>query len=245
MSNDPTSKTALDLITGALRIIGQYAPGEPIDPNDANDSLDALNGLFDILSTESLAVFNNNENIVTLIPGKAVYTVGVGGDIPIQRPLRITQAYTRLTTTGSAVDFNCDIRDTAGYTAIGLKNQPGPWPKILYYNTGFPLAQLYFWPVPSQAGQFHFWTDMLLQSVSLTTSLSLPQGYYLYLQYALAEVIAPQFGVQVSPDIQRQTKRFLKSIKANNSTPDRLAIIDGAVVSTNANDAGWILSGGF
>jgi hypothetical protein len=245
MSVDPTSKTALDLIKGSLRIIGQYAPGETLTADDANDALDVLNGLFDVLSNESLAVFNNNENIVTLTAGKQVYTIGSGGDINIQRPLRITQAYSRMTTAGSGVDFQCDIKDTAAYTSIGMKMQPGPWPKVLYYNTGFPLAQLFLWPVPQRAIEFHFWTDMLLQSVSLTTQLSLPQGYYLYLQFALAEALAPQYGVAVSADVLRLTRRYLKSIKSNNSTPDRLVAIDGAISMTGSADAGFYLTGGF
>lgn len=245
MSADPTSKTALDLITGTLRLIGQYAPGESLSADDANDALDMLNGLFDVLSNESFSVFNNNENIVTLTPGKSIYTVGVGGDINIQRPLRITQAYSRVTSTGNTVDFQCDVKDTEGYTRIGLKNQPGPWPKILYYNTSFPLAQLYFWPVPTMAVEFHFWTDMLIQSVSLTSALNLPQGYYMWLMHELAATIAPQFGAQLQPTVIENLKRFRKAVKNNNMTPQRQAAVDGAIGITNANNAGFILTGGF
>ena len=245
MSNDPTSKTAYDLVTGALRLIGQYAPGETVSPDDANDALNMLNGLFDVLSNESLSVFNNNENVITLTPGKQSYTVGSGGDISIQRPLRITQAYTRVTSSGGSVDFQCDIKETSAYTSIGLKSQPGPWPKILYYNTSFPLAQLYMWPVPTAGYEFHFWTDMLLQSVSLTTQLSLPQGYFLFLQYALAELLGPMFGVQISPDIAKQVLRMKRAIKMNNSTPQRQAAIDAAIGGSGGKNAGFILTGGF
>lgn len=245
MSADPTSKTALDLIKGALRLIGQYAPGESLSADDANDGLDSLNGLLDVLSTQNLAIFNNNENITTLVAGQSAYTVGVGGNINIQRPLRITQAYSRLTTSGSSVDFQCDIKDTAFYASIGMKNQPGPWPKVLYYNTSFPLAQLFVWPVPQRAIEFHFWTDMLMQSVSLTTQLALPQGYYLALQFALAEILAPQYGVAVSADARRLADRYMKAIKSNNSSPDRLMVVDGAIATTGAADAGFYLTGGF
>jgi hypothetical protein len=245
MSADPTSKTAQDLITGALRTIGQYAPGETLSADDANDAIDALNGLLDVLSNESLAVYNNNENIITLTPGKLSYTVGSGGDINIQRPLRITQAYTRLTGTNGSIDFPCELVETNQYTSIGYKNQPGPWPKMAYYNASFPLATLYFWPVPSGSYEFHFWTDMLLQSVNLTTQLTLPQGYYLYLQFALAEIMATKYGMEPPPTVKQMASRFLKAIKANNQEPDRMAFIDGALVASNVHDAGFILTGGF
>lgn len=246
MSADPTTKTALDLITGALRKTGQYAPGEAISSADANDALDVFNGLLDMWSNESLAVFNNNENIVTLTPGKKVYTVGTGADINIQRPLRITAAYSRVTTSGSGgVDFPCEVKDTNEYASIGIKSQPGPWPKWLYYNTNFPTAQMYFWPVPQMAVEFHFWTDMLLQAVNLTDTLALPQGYYMGLQFALAEVLQIEYGVPVNPDVRRMASQFKKTLKSNNASPDRIIAIDGAIAASNANNAGFILTGGF
>ncbi|HEY8879210.1 MAG TPA: hypothetical protein VIN03_16700 [Roseateles sp.] len=245
MATDPTTKNALDLITGALRKTGEYAAGEPISNEDANAALDSLNGLLDVLSNEHLAVYNNNENIISLTPGKSTYTVGVGGEVNIQRPLRITQAYSRLTTSGSPVDFPCDLVDTDGYTSIGLKQQPGPWPKRAYYNASFPLAQLYLWPVPTQAAEFHFWTDMLFQPESLTSTVSLPQGYYLFLQYALAEVLCADYGIPVPPDTRRLAEKYKKILKGNNSTPDRIAAMDGAILPRGANDAGFILTGGF
>jgi hypothetical protein len=58
MSTDQTTKTALDLITGALRKIGQYAPGEAVDSQDANDALDSLNGMLDLWTNQNLSVFN-------------------------------------------------------------------------------------------------------------------------------------------------------------------------------------------
>lgn len=243
MSADPTSKTALDLITGALRKTGQYAPGEAISSADANDALDVFNGMLDLWSNESLAVFNNNENVITLTAGKSTYTVGVGGDVNIQRPLRISQAYSRLTTSGSPVDFPCDIVDTEQYTSIGMKLQPGPWPKRLYYNTGFPLAQLFIWPVPNRAVEFHFWTDMLLQSVNLNDPLNIPQGYYMALQFGLAELLCPEYGINVPPDVARMAKQFKKLLKSNNSNPDRVIAIDAP--TSKGNDAGWIITGGF
>lgn len=245
MANDPTTKTALDVITGAMRKTGQYTPGEAISAADANDALDVLNALFDSMSLEDKSTFFRNENIVTLTPGQLSYTVGVGGQINIQRPLRIANAYSRITTSNSFVDFRCEIVDEDQYASIGLKSQPGPWAKWLYYNAQFPLATLYLWPVPTQSVQFHFWTDMLLQSVSLTTQLSLPQGYYNYLQFALAELLCVDYGIGVPPDLKRLAARYERMIKSNNSAVDREITIDRAITPTNANDAGWILTGGF
>ena len=85
MANDPTTKTALDLITGALRKIGQYAPGEVISAADANDALDTFNGLLDLWSSQKLSVFNVIETVLNLTAGQSTYTMGVGGYFPIEQ----------------------------------------------------------------------------------------------------------------------------------------------------------------
>lgn len=240
--------TALDLIQGALRKLGEFAPGETLPASDANDALDVLNGLIDIWSNEHLSVYNNVETIFTLIPGKNVYTVGASGDVNITRPLRITNMYTRLTTSGSAVDFPCYEVSTDKYTALGLKSQPGPWPKMAYYNTGYPLAQLYFWPVPTSGGEFHMWSDMVLTNLSLATTLQLPPGYYLALQYSLAVMLAVEYGTDqaILGPVAKLAGSLKKTLKSNNMQPQSEVVLDVASVSSrSSNDAGWILSGGF
>ena len=245
MSNDPTTRTGLDLVTGALRKIGAYAPGETISGADANDALDAANGLLDLWSLQKLAVYNNVETIQTLSPGQSTYTVGVGGNFNIERPLRIDRAYSRLTTTSSQVDFPCEIVTLEKYSAIGLKNQPGPWPKMAYYNTGYPLAQLIFWPVPSQGVEFHLWSEMVFTSFNLATQLNMPRGYYLGLQFAIAEILCPEYGLPISPDIRRLAKDFKAVIKGLNANPQSEATVDQAIVASNGNDAGFVIHGGF
>lgn len=245
MALDPTQKTTLDLITGAMRKTGQYAPGEAITAADANDALDVLNALLDSLSNESKLTFDSTENIVTLTPGQAIYTVGAGGQINVPRPLQITDAYSRLTTSASSVDFPCGIRDLADYASIGLKLQPGPWAKWVFYNPTFPLGTLYFWPVPTQTVEFHFWTTGLLNFVSLTQQLTLPQGYYNFLQFKLAEMLCIDYGVPISPDLARLTRQFESVIRSTNEVPDRSIRIDAGIATRNNNDAGWFLTGGF
>lgn len=239
--------TALDLITGALRKIGQYSPGETLDAVDANDALDMLNGIVDIWSNEHLAVFNNVETVFSLVPGQRVYTIGAGGDVNVPRPLRITNAYTRITTGGNqGVDFACQEVSGDKYTAIGLKGQPGPWPKFLYYNTGFPLAQLYLWPVPSGTAEFHLWTDQVLSRFNLTDAINLPQGYYLALQFSLAVILAPEYGMEAPMTVKEMAGSLRRVLKATNATPQAEASLDvAAMTSGTVNDAGWILSGGF
>ena len=244
MANTNT-KTALDVISAALRKIGAYAQGEALLAADANDALDTLNGYFDILSTQHFAVYNNVETVLTLTPSQSSYTVGTGGQINIERPLRITEAFSRITTGASPVDFPCAIWPIEQYSKIGLKQQPGPWPKMLYYNTAYPLANLIFWPVPNQVAEFHMWSDQVLSNLSLSSQLNLPRGYFLFLIFALAELLAPDYGKQVPPESPAFLADFKRNIKALNARPQVEAPVDAAIVSTTGSDAGFIIHGGF
>jgi hypothetical protein len=70
------TSTALDLITGALRNINQYAAGEPLDATDAADALQVMNDLLDSLSTDKLFVYTANESILAWTPGQFQYSIG-------------------------------------------------------------------------------------------------------------------------------------------------------------------------
>jgi hypothetical protein len=245
MSNDPTTKTATDLVTGALRKIGQYAPGETLASADLNDALDHLNGLLDLWSNQNLTVYNNVETVQNLTAGQASYTVGLTGYFNIERPLRIDKAYSRITTGNGSVDFPCDITTLSKYGSLGLKSQPGPWPKMAYYDTGYPLATLYFWPVPQTNVEFHMWTDQVFASLDPTTVVNMPRGYFMGLQWAVAEILCPEYGIPVPPDVRRFAKEFKAVIKALNASPQSETGVDASIVSSNGNNAGFILTGGF
>src|SRR5271169_5873696 len=64
-----------------------------------------------------------------------VFTFTVPGDFGIARPFRITNAFTRITASGSTgLDYRMQIIPRDKYTAIGLKGIAGPWPTAVYYD---------------------------------------------------------------------------------------------------------------
>lgn len=171
----------------------------------------------------------------------------VPGDFPIARPLRVTNAYTRLTTSGqSSVDYPCDIWTLDQYSGIGLKSQPGPWPKVLYFNPGFPYSQMSVWPVPNGAAQLHLWCDAIIADFSsITAPVNLPQGYARALKLCLALELAPEYGKKVDPLLATTAKKAKDALRALNMSPTTPSSYDGGIVATGRADAGWILHGGF
>lgn len=310
--------TANDLITGALRFINQYSPGESLAASDADDALQTLNDLLESLSTEQLAVFASNQNILNYTAGQYEYTVGnydagefagevtsgsptitnatvpsdmvvngdlsgagipagttilsfdalagtvtmsadataspgmqqiaytIPGDFKIPRPLRITNAFTRIYTSGSGLDYPIEIVDQSRYVNIGFKAIQAPWPIVLWYNPTYPLGTLFFYQNPSDAAELHLYTDTILQNLtSLTAEFNLPQGYSRFLKRALGRELAPEYGAIWSQQQERLYKESFDLVKALNATPVPVSNYDANLIQGQTVDAGWILYGGF
>jgi hypothetical protein len=67
----------------------------------------------------------------------------------------------------------------------------------------------------------------------------------LALQTNLALLLAPEYGVQPAPELVETARVTKKALKALNATPTATSTYDASIVAGNANDAGWILTGGF
>lgn len=241
------STTCLDLITGALRNIGALEAGETPTAQDSTDAQQVLNDLLESWSVDHLFIFSQNENILTFVPNQYQYTIGTGGNFNIPRPLRITNAFTRITAFGSTgLDYPIAIVHRDKYTNIGLKSVNGPWPTLLYYDPSFPLGNLYFYPNPSQAGVLHLWTDVIIADFqNLTDAINLPQGYARAIKKNLALELAPEYGKSASPLLVKQAAESKMMIKQLNAEPTVEAFFDQHILKSRRNDASFIMDGGF
>lgn len=184
--------------------------------------------------------------VATLTFGPQQITYTVPGDFKMARPLRITQAFTRLTTSGSSLDYPMEIIDQGRYVNIGFKAIPAPWPIYVWYNPTYPLGTLHFYQNPSQAGELHLYSDEILQGVpDLTTPIVMPEGYYLMLVRRLARELAPEYGAIWTPMKEKLTDEATKRVEALNMQPVPVACYDPELMQNQPTDAGWILYGGF
>ena len=310
--------TPNDLITGALRFINQYSPGESLASSDADDALETLNDLLDSFSTNQLSIYASNENVFTYTPGTYEYTIGnydagqfagtvtsgsatitaatvpsdmvaggdltgagipsgttivsfnsgantvtmsaqgtlspgaqqidytIPGDFKMNRPLRITSAFTRIYTSGSGLDYPIEIVDQRRYVNIGFKAIQAPWPIVLWYNPTFPLGTMFFYQNPSGSAELHLYSDTILTSLSsLTDEFNLPQGYSRFLKRALARELAPEYGSVWTQNQEKLYKESYDFIRALNATPTPVSNYDSNLIQGATTDAGWILYGGF
>lgn len=179
--------------------------------------------------------------------GNDQITYTAPGDFAIARPLRIRAGYTRITASGNTgLDYWYDVINFDDYNEIGYKGVPGPWPYLVSLKTDFPYAHLFVYPAPQQAGEVHFFSDVILSDLTSTTApFSLPQGYSRALKKLLAIELAPEYGKTPSPELLRQAWEARQFIKALNASPVKKLRFDNALMAGNGKDASWVMHGGF
>jgi hypothetical protein len=205
---------AVDLITRALKAIGNIGSGEVPTAPDANDSLEILNEMLDSWSTSSTLVFCNNEESFPLQSNKGVYSMGQGGDFPTVRPVDIQSVYVRL----GAVDYPVQIIDNDAYSSIATKSTTGGIPRFLYINPTAPLLELCLWPVP-QDGQALFIqsSQQLTQFPDLTTDVLLVPGYAEAIRLSLIPRLAAEGLGVAKPEAIEIAKASVARIRSINS----------------------------
>jgi hypothetical protein len=185
-----------------------------------------------------------NATVTPGTPLQIAYTIP--GDFKTPRPLRITDAFTRITTQGSGLDYPIDIIDQGQYTRIGFKAISAPWPIALWYNPTVPLGEIYFYQNPSGGGEVHLFTDTILSNLAtLTSQVVMPQGYNRYLKRKLARELAPEFGANWTQQMEKLAKEAEDYVRSLNSVPTPVSRYDSELTQGARTDAGWIMYGGF
>jgi len=223
--------TAGDQINRALRLIGMLAEGETPSSETSNDCLVALNQMIDSWNTERLSVFSTQDQVFTWPAGFINRTLGPTGDFVGNRPILLDDAtYYRDASTN--VSYGIKMINQQQYDGIAVKTVTSTYPQVLFINMTYPDVDMYIYPRPTRDLEWHFVSvEELTQPATLNTVLAFPPGYLRAFTYALAMEIAPEFGVEPSPQVQRiamTSKRDLKRI----NNPDDVMSMPYAIVAT-------------
>jgi hypothetical protein len=213
---------ALDLITLALKDIGALGIGQAISADDTADALATLNMMLGQWQGERLSVYHLVDTAISST-GAQSYSVGNGGDFNVLRPIKINAAYARMNAGSSTpIDYPVEIISAReDYARIALKALQS-FPSLAYYDPAFPLGNLIFYPVPSNAFELHIVTmEALPQFATPATVISLPPEYMAAIRYNLAIWLAPSYQIEpqrsligLAVNAKRIVKRMNTSIQA-------------------------------
>jgi hypothetical protein len=221
--------TAGDQINRALRLLGILAEGETPSAAMSQDALMALNQMIDSWNTERLSVFATQDQVFTWPSGLISQTLGPSGDFVGNRPILLDDSTYYLANNG--VSYGVKFINQAQYNGIAVKTVTSTFPQVMFVNMTYPNIEMYVYPRPTQALQWHFISvEELTRPVTLATSMLFPPGYLRAFTYNLAMEIAPEFGVEPSQQVQRiamTSKRDLKRI----NNPDDIMSLPYAIVA--------------
>ena len=226
-----TTYTAGDQINRALRLLGILAEGETPSAATSQDALVAMNQMLDSWSTERLMAYNTIDQVFTWPAGQYIRTLGPTGDFVGLRPVLLDDS-TYYRDPGTNVSFGIKFINQQQYNGIAVKTVTSTYPQVIWVNMEFPNISMAIYPRPTRDLEWHFVSvQVLAEPASLSTNLYFPPGYMRAFAYNLAMEIAPEFGVEPSPQVSRiamTSKRDLKRI----NNPDDVMSMPYAIVAT-------------
>ena len=222
--------TAGDQINRAFRLLGILAEGETPSAAMSQDALMAMQQMIDSWNTERLSVFVTQDQVFTWPAGQYIRTLGPSGDFIGLRPVLVDDStYFKAP---SGVSYGIKLINQQQYNGIAVKTVTSTFPQVLWVNMSYPDVTLTIYPRPTQDLEWHIISVQELSNpATLSTDLFFPPGYLRAFTYNLAMEIAPEFGVEPSPQVQRiamTSKRDLKRI----NNPDDVMALPYAIVAT-------------
>jgi len=222
--------TALEQINRSLRLIGVLAEEETATASMSQDALTALNQMLDSWSTERLAVYATTTQVVIWPANIRSATLGPTGSLALVaggtafRPIRVENS-SYIFVPSQNLAFPLQFLNEQQYNAIAVKTNTSTYPLTAWVNNTYPDTTIYVYPVPTVLTHVHFVSvQPLTQPATLATELAFPPGYLRAFTYNLACEIAPEFGVEPSPQVQRIAMTSKRNLKRINNPNDLLAM---------------------
>jgi len=216
--------TAAELIEGSLRLLGVLAEGEQPSVAVMQDSIMAMNQMIQSWDTERLSVFSTQDQVFTWPAYTMSRTIGPTGDFVGNRPIEIDDA-TYFKDPSSGLSFGVKLINQQQYDGIAFKTVTSTYPQVLWVNNTFPDMEMTIYPVPIKALEWHIISvETLTEVSSVSTNMYFPPGYLRAFRYNLACELAPEFGVEPSPQVQRIAMSSKRNIKRVNFPGDLMAI---------------------
>jgi hypothetical protein len=222
--------TAGEQINRALRLLGVLAEGEVPSAETAQDALMAMQQMIDSWNTERLSVFCTQDQVFTWPAGLLSRTLGPTGDFVGNRPVLFDDATYFKAPNG--VSYGIKFINQQQYNGIAVKTVTSTYPQVIFVNMTFPNAEMFIYPRPTQDLEWHFVSVQELSNpAGLATVLYFPPGYLRAFTYNLAMEMAPEFGIEPSPQVQRIAMTSKRNLKRINN-PDDVMSIPYAIVAT-------------
>lgn len=224
-------ETAGDIINGSLRLLGVLAEGEVPSAETSQDALRAMDQMIDSWNTERLSVYATQDQVFTWPSGQLSRTLGPSGNFVGNRPVLLDDS-TYFRDPGTGVSYGIKFINQQQYNGIAVKTVTSTFPQVIFVNMTHPDIEMYIYPRPTRDLEWHFISvEELTQPATLATVLHFPPGYLRAFRYNLACELAPEFGVEPAPQVQRIAMTSKRNLKRINN-PDDIMSMPYSLVAT-------------
>lgn len=200
--------TVSQFIESTLRLIRVLDSGESATATELNDGLTSLNQLIGSWSAAGVPIYTESRDTIPTT-GFPFYPM------PGPRPIRLTSAQV----INSGVSFPVAIVPSEVWTQPKDRSATSKFAKELYYDGAFPTGNVNVWPLVAAGGILEIYSLKPLGTFSsLNDILNLPPGYEQALRFALASVLAPEYGSALPPELAGNAQAAQAAISAMNAS---------------------------
>jgi hypothetical protein len=126
---------------------------------------------------------------------------------------------------GTNVSFGIKFINQQQYNGIAVKTATSTYPQVISVDMTYPDATMTVYPKPTRDLEWHFISvEELTNPATLVTNLTFPPGYLRAFVYNLAMEIAPEFGVEPSPQVTRIAMTSKRNLKRINNPGDIMSM---------------------
>jgi hypothetical protein len=161
----------------------------------------------------------NLKTVSITATGATSYTIGLGQQFNTERPAKIEAAFIRMQGGSNLpVDYPLQVlRAKEDYDRISIKTL-NAFPQYVFYDSTFPVGNVFVWPVPNNQYQIFLTVMTQLQAFqNLSEVIVMPNEYLDAMQWNLADRILTIYGLPENPKITRYAEVSMRAIMENNS----------------------------
>jgi hypothetical protein len=214
----PVPKTPSDLLTLALKMANVLGVGQVASAEDINDLFNLMNMMLAQWQRRRYMVYQ----LITAskqATGAISYTVGPGGDFNIPRPAKIESAYFRQNVgTPLPVSYPLEIlRAREDYNRISIKDL-NAFPRYAFYDAGYPLGNLFVWPIPNNQYEIDITVmQQLQQFATINDQIALPPEYSAAIMWNVALEAYAMYGLPPDPIVVKKAQAAMDIIEESNA----------------------------
>jgi len=216
--SQPLPTTPRDIVNLALKTANVVGVGQSSLPEDINDCFNMLNMMIAQWQRRRYMVYNLKTVSITAT-GATSYTIGLGQQFNTERPAKIEAAFIRMQGGSNLpVDYPLQVlRAKEDYDRISIKTL-NAFPQYVFYDSTFPVGNVFVWPVPNNQYQIFLTVMTQLQAFqNLSEVIVMPNEYLDAMHWNLADRILTIYGLPENPKITRYAEVSMRAIMENNS----------------------------